>query len=1275
MIKKSTIFFNSVIDKKELKKIIEWAFVTHGKRKAAFLIDQLKEIGFEYATKSGISISIEDLRVPPAKKVLMNEATQDLFLTDLQAKTGEITEVEKFQKIIYIWNSTSEYLKEELITFFQKTDPLNSVYIMAFSGARGNISQVRQLVGMRGLMSDASGQLIDRAIGSNFREGLSITDYIVSSYGARKGIVDTAIKTADSGYLTRRLVEVVQSVIISELDCKTLRGLRLPIDLIGKKEKLLYLEKKAVGRVLAFPVSIPEEKIILAARNEQITPQLVETFIKLNIKSIIIRSPLTCHSRRSVCQHCYGRNLASGNLVDLGETIGLIAAQSIGEPGTQLTMRTFHTGGIFTSELTRQARSGRSGFADFSSKMITKPFRTNYGQDALLSEKASTIQIVNLANEKIQVPIPAQTLILVKNHTWIKPSDVLFQAAPNKKDAKLANSEIKSILVKEPGEIILEENGFPKKIINENFKERSKKNYNFWILSGIVFTTPFFIDIKVRPFTRLYKNQSVAQSKLTTGIGGFVRFCTNQLTSEINSLKIQNYAPSLDNFKLYIEKTDYELIDYKLYLSLTHDISFMPEKYNDKYFSIGFLNSKNYQTITGGQFYAYDFREPNRFGNYYKFRVQCGCSMFYVPEASILTVDPIKDFNFKQEQYVEEDLEIFPEYYINISGFIKYKVEKINIKRITIKPGKRYFLKLKKKEWKKFAEQVYFPGELLFDRFEIDRLSYLEIGSTKHGTYIHLMPIVRYEVTKERSLYSLNQNCFIDSTLKIKDFNLNIVSGELIKFDAPIQFISSPITLNYPPASKNTEFLFELRKPKKKKSWGRIKLGYSEIFLFETIIPSEVEKKNINLEINVEENQFVEPYTILGVVNMRSDYDTFIYNIKTKSNKKQADLIVTTGEDYKSLFLDNFTHAYKTNRFLNSITIFNNGLEFFQGGLLKEILGNQLRYQIGRPYLFSKGAVIRKLPGDYVKSQDSIGHLIYERLKTGDIIQGLPKIEEILEARNPKEEAFLATRQGIIYDIDHLSGDVLISTQPSNDSDTYVLPSSTTLLVKKFDFINVGDALNVGPVNPHTLIYVYFRYFSSLGTLSMYEAAYRSIKKLQTLILNSVQAIYISQGVIISNKHVELIVKQMTNKVYIEYPGETDLLPGDILDIEQANYINICIRNKNKLVFRPIILGITKASLKAEGFFAAASFQETTRVLIQAAMQGKTDWLRGLKENAVTGRLIPAGTGFFVNNDLTFNKAFLPEPYIEKKNNSSLRNQLKSKRNKLKKLIKFKYNK
>jgi DNA-directed RNA polymerase subunit beta' len=254
MTKTKKLFRNKSVDKKQLKQIMTSSFQDFGLMKASYLATKLKDIGFHYATQAGLSLSIEDLRVPPIKSNLLRSANENVSMAELEVKRGEITEVERFQKVINTWNTTSETLKDRVVQYFKETDPLNSIYIMAFSGARGNLSQVRQLVGMRGLMADFNGQIIDLPIVTNFREGLTVTDYIISSYGARKGLVDTALRTADSGYLTRRLVDVAQSIIVRQKDCKTQNGIQLT-EVRHGNNLVVSLEERILGRRLAFPMT------------------------------------------------------------------------------------------------------------------------------------------------------------------------------------------------------------------------------------------------------------------------------------------------------------------------------------------------------------------------------------------------------------------------------------------------------------------------------------------------------------------------------------------------------------------------------------------------------------------------------------------------------------------------------------------------------------------------------------------------------------------------------------------------------------------------------------------------------------------------------------------------------------------------------------------------------------------------------------------------------------------------------------------------------------
>ena len=296
------VFNNDVINKKKLQYLMSLTFHNYGVIRSSLIADKVKNLTFHYATRSGISLSVEDLRVPFRKRSLIGLTTNEVEITEQNFNSGNITAVERFQKVIDIWNNANNTLKDEVLTYFRESDPLNSLYIMAFSGARGNISQVRQLVGMRGLMADPQGQIIDLPIKSNFREGLKVTEYIISSYGARKGLVDTALRTADSGYLTRRLVDVAQDIIVREDDCLTQEGLSID-DLFNKYKTELSLEDRLVGRLLAKPLNFADLGLTFPADTE-IDNAFINKISNLKYDNITVRSPLTCNALRSVCRKC-----------------------------------------------------------------------------------------------------------------------------------------------------------------------------------------------------------------------------------------------------------------------------------------------------------------------------------------------------------------------------------------------------------------------------------------------------------------------------------------------------------------------------------------------------------------------------------------------------------------------------------------------------------------------------------------------------------------------------------------------------------------------------------------------------------------------------------------------------------------------------------------------------------------------------------------------------------------------------------------------------------
>ncbi|MBI4469507.1 MAG: DNA-directed RNA polymerase subunit beta' [Acidobacteria bacterium] len=342
-------YINGVMKKAGLQSLVRHCFLRLGHAATVRLLDSLKDLGFLYATKAGISIGIDDLVIPPSKADLMKQAEKDVLSVEKQVKEGVITSGERYNKVIEIWSAVAERVADEMFRAMEarekESGEPNPLILMADSGARGSKQQIRQLAGMRGLMNKPSGEIIDTPIRANFREGLNVLQYFISTHGARKGLADTALKTADSGYLTRRLVDVAQDVIVYDEDCGTIKGIMAEAITQGG-EIIESLRDRIIGRVTLEDVVDPIDQRVIVKANDEITEDLANDIQNAGgIERVKIRSVLTCESRRGVCVKCYGRNLATGRVVEIGEAVGILAAQSIGEPGTQLTMRTFHIGG------------------------------------------------------------------------------------------------------------------------------------------------------------------------------------------------------------------------------------------------------------------------------------------------------------------------------------------------------------------------------------------------------------------------------------------------------------------------------------------------------------------------------------------------------------------------------------------------------------------------------------------------------------------------------------------------------------------------------------------------------------------------------------------------------------------------------------------------------------------------------------------------------------------------------------------------------------------
>jgi DNA-directed RNA polymerase subunit beta' len=432
-------FVSKQIGKKDMSKLISEWYDIYGSTVTAELCDKLKDLGFHYATEIGISIAIDDLVVPDTKAKHIDKAEKEQAKLDKMLSNGAITDREAREKSHEIWRQVTAKVTEDMVAQFGE---FNSVFIMAFSGARGNLDQVRQLAGMRGLMSDASGNTVDIPIKTNFREGLSVTEYFISSYGARKGIVDTALRTADSGYLTRRLVDIAQDVIITEEDCGTsesviLRAIKDGFSLV------LSLADRLSGRNAAETIKDPITGEVIVKKGDEISNEAAQKIEDAGIEEVKVRSILSCKAKRGICQKCYGRDLATRRQINLGEAVGVISAQSIGEPGTQLTMRTFHTGGVdLTKSASISIKAKHDGVVEYDESVKESKVEDDSGERVNIVIRDCKIYINRQKGNRQVYDIPSGATLHVKNGGKVHAGSLMAEYIPTMKFIVAVNEGI-----------------------------------------------------------------------------------------------------------------------------------------------------------------------------------------------------------------------------------------------------------------------------------------------------------------------------------------------------------------------------------------------------------------------------------------------------------------------------------------------------------------------------------------------------------------------------------------------------------------------------------------------------------------------------------------------------------------------------------------------------------------------------------------------------------------------------------------------------------------
>ncbi|MBC8120530.1 MAG: DNA-directed RNA polymerase subunit beta' [Gemmatimonadaceae bacterium] len=1210
-------FINRRIDKKGLGQLISAAFASHGTARTALMADNLKNLGFQYATRGAVSISVEDLQVPESKVEILEQAEKEIQRAEERYTRGEITEVERFQKVIDTWAGATQELTEGVKRNFQDINPLNSVGMMAFSGARGNLSQVRQLVGMRGLMADPQGQIIDLPIKTNFREGLNVTEYIISSYGARKGLVDTALRTADSGYLTRRLVDVSQDVIVREEDCLTQRGIYRASLRDGDK-MIVHLEDRLVGRVAARDVLHPTTNEVLAPRNIQFTTDQVKRIIEAGVEQVMVRSPLTCEANRSVCRMCYGWSLAHSHLVDIGEAVGIIAAQSIGEPGTQLTMRTFHTGGVFTGEVAQPLKAAFDGKVKFSSGLRTRPIRTRHGDEAFQIEQTGTVTLEGKEGRKDTLTLTQGSTILVKDGETVEAgmmyAELALMGKTARKSTEKAQKEVSTDLA---GEVRFAD------LVAEVKTDRQGNETQYagrpgllWVLSGEVYNLPPGAESALERGNKVEKDGVIAETKLITEHGGVVRLkdqdvkggreveiitasvlLDKAIVHEEKSQGREHYALETDNGQMFALKIAPG--------TKVHNGQVVAERVDNRY-----------MTRSGG-ILKYAGVEVAKAKGKQGYEVLKGGTLLWIPEETHEVNKDISLLEVEDGQYVEAGTQVVKDIYCLTSGVIGITQRNDILREVVIKPGELHMLDTPG-DLKVPHESLAYPGTEVLPDLVVEELRYVEQVETPEGLAVLLRPVEEFSVPDEPDAPSQEAASQEGMSIRLRGVQrIPYRHDDRVKAVDGVELIKTQLVLEISDLAAQLAADIELMADPSDPQLLRLQMVILETLLIRRDVTADLQHGSTSTRILVQDGDSIEPGAVIARTEILAKQAGTVRGI-TRSGTNVRRILLVTSSDLITIDTKG-EPVVKQGDLLRAGDVVSGSMRTPESGQVVLAVKDRVVVRIGRPYLVSGGAILLVQDSDLIQRGDNLALLVFERAKTGDIIQGLPRVEELLEARKPKEMCVLIER----------SGDAQITQMPDESYQVRVVeedgtvtdyPVSGSIIVSDGQHVRAGDPVTDGPANPHDILRIFHER----------EGIQKGIEQVQRYLVNEVQQVYRSQGVEIHDKHIEIIVRQMTSKVRVDDGGDTTFLPGELIELRQIDQVNeaMSITGGAPAKCTPMLLGITKASLNTDSFISAASFQETTRVLTEAAIEGKSDWLRGLKENVIIGRLIPAGTGF-----------------------------------------------
>nr|YP_010980482.1 RNA polymerase beta'' subunit [Phaius philippinensis]WOC84921.1 RNA polymerase beta'' subunit [Phaius philippinensis] len=1318
------VFHNKVIDGTAMKRLISRLIDHFGMAYTSHILDQVKALGFQRATATSISLGIDDLLTIPSKGWLVQDAEQQSFLLEKNHHYGNVHVVEKLRQSIEIWYATSEYLRQEMNPNFRMTDPSNPVHLMSFSGARGNASQVHQLVGMRGLMSDPQGQMIDLPIQSNLREGLSLTEYIISCYGARKGVVDTAVRTSDAGYLTRRLVEVVQHILVRRTDCGTIRSISVsPRN--GMTEKIFV--QTLIGRVLADDIYIGLRCI--ATRNKDIGIGLVNRFITFRAHPIYIRTPFTCRSTSWICQLCYGRSPTHGDLVELGEAVGIIAGQSIGEPGTQLTLRTFHTGGVFTGGTAEHVRAPSNGKIKFDEDLV-HPTRTRHGHPAFLcfTDLYVTIESRDILHN---VNIPTKSLILVQNDQYVESEQVIAEIRTGTSTFHFKERVQKHIYSESEGEMHWSTDGYHVTEYPYSNVHLLPKTSHLWILAGGLCRSNIVSFSLHKDQDQMNANSFSLEERYIFDLS----LTNDQVRHKLLDTFGKKYREIFDYSKPYriISKGQWNLIEPSTYIRQENSLAkkrrnrfVIPLQYDQEQekklipcFGISIKIPIN-GILRRNSILAY-FDDPR-----YR-RSSSGITKYGIVEVdSIVKKEDLieyrgaKEFSPKYQMQMKVDRFFFiPEEVHILPGSSPIMVRNNSIigvdtrLALNINTRSRVGGLVRVERKKKSMELKIFSGDIHFSG-EVDKISrhsgilippgmekknskgskklknwiYVQrITPTKKKYFVLVRPVVTYEIADGINLATL----FSQDLLQEKDnVQLRIVNyilygnGKSIRgiSHTSIQLVRACLVLTWDQEKKSSieeevyASFVEIRANDLLRDFIRIELVKSTISYTEKrydtagsgfISNNELDRTHRNpfdskakiqsfpqhkgtLGTLLNRNKECQSFIILSSSNcsLIGPFNTSRYNNATKESDPMTpirDLLGPLGtivpkivkfcssyylRTYNQIFLkkdflfENFQQTFQVLQVLpfqycfldenskiynpnpcsniiwnsfhsnwcflhhdsceevwtiislgqflcENVCLLKYGSRIKKSGQIFIVHVDSLVIRSAKPYLVTPGATVHGHYGETFSEGNTLITFIYEKSRSGDITQGLPKVEQILEVRS----------------IDSISMNLERRVEGWDERIRRILGIPWGFLI----------------------------------------GAELTIAQSRISLVNKIQKVYRSQGVQIHNRHIEIIVRQVTSRILVSEDGMSNVfLPGEFIGLLRAERAGRVL--DEAIFYRAILLGITKSSLNTQSFISEASFQETARVLAKAALRGRIDWLKGLKENVVLGGIIPVGTGF-----------------------------------------------